>query len=78
MAFVTLLIQQRPPAVMLFSQGFQALILPLVIAPVLYFLNSRRIMGEHTASAGLNAGLVAAFLFSLLTSYFAVAELVLS
>jgi Mn2+/Fe2+ NRAMP family transporter len=69
-------IDQRPPAMMIFSQAFQALILPAVTVPILYLINSRSLMGEHSASPIMNFGIVCVLLFGLLTSYFAVAELI--
>lgn len=76
LAFVSQFLEQRPPAVMIFSQAFQAFILPAVVAPVLYLLNRRDVMGEHRASRSMNVGLVLSLLFSLLTAFLAVAELV--
>jgi manganese transport protein len=68
-------LEQRPPALMIFSQAFQACILPAVVVPIIILLNRRDIMGPHTARPILNLGLAAVFLFSLVTTYFAVAEL---
>ena len=68
-------IDQRPPAMMIFSQAFQAFILPAVTVPILYLINSESLMGEHKASTGMNFNIVCVLLFGLLTSYFAVAEL---
>jgi Mn2+/Fe2+ NRAMP family transporter len=74
-AFVMHFIDQRPPSVMIFSQGFQALILPAVVVPIMILINRRSTMKAHTAGWKMNAGLAATFLFSLLTSYLAIAEL---
>lgn len=68
-------LDHRPPAVMLFSQAFQAMILPAVVLPVLILINQNDRMKGHTAGRKMNAGLVAALLFSLLTAYFALTEL---
>ena len=68
-------IDQRPPAMMIFSQAFQAFILPAVTVPILYLINKKPLMGDHSASARMNLGIVCVLLFGLLTSYFAVAEL---
>ncbi len=68
-------IDQRPPAMMIFSQGFQALILPAVTLPILYLINQQSVMGTHTANTRMNIGIVCVFIFSLITSYFAVADL---
>ena len=73
-AFSAQFIEERPPAVMIFSQAFQAFILPAVVAPILVLINREGLMGERTASTRMNVGLVAALLFSLLTAYLAVAD----
>lgn len=74
-AFVMQFLDERPPAVIVFSQAFQALILPAVVIPILILINRRDVMKSHAADSRLNVGLVAAFLFSLMTAYFAVAGL---
>jgi Mn2+/Fe2+ NRAMP family transporter len=74
-AFGSQLLSQRPPALMVFSQAFQACILPAVVAPILILINSRKVMGEHCASAKMNSGLAAALAFSIVTTYLALAEL---
>jgi Mn2+/Fe2+ NRAMP family transporter len=68
-------IDQRPPAMMIFSQAFQAFILPAVTVPILFLINSEALMHQHKASTRMNFGIVCVLLFGLLTSYFAVAEL---
>lgn len=74
-AFVPQFLAERPPAVMIFSQAFQALILPAVVVPVLVLINRERLMRGYVAKPGMNVMLVAALLFSLMTAYFAIAEL---
>jgi Mn2+/Fe2+ NRAMP family transporter len=64
-----------PPLLMIFSQAFQALILPAVAIPVLILINRKTIMNHNVARAWLNIGLVGVVFFSLLTAWFAVAEL---
>lgn len=76
LAFVMQFLQQRPPAVMIFSQAFQAFILPAVVIPILYLTNRRRVMGAHRAGTWMNVGLVATLLFGLLTAFLGVAELI--
>ncbi|GJM27638.1 MAG: NRAMP family Mn2+/Fe2+ transporter [Cyclobacteriaceae bacterium] len=68
-------IDQRPPAMMIFSQAFQAFILPAVTVPILYLINKKSLMHSHRASWKMNFGIVCVLLFGLLTSYFAVLEL---
>jgi manganese transport protein len=76
LAFVMQFLKQRPPAVMIFSQAFQAFILPAVVIPVLYLMNRRQVMGKHRAGTWMNVGLVATLLFGLLTAGLGVAELI--
>jgi len=65
----------RPPAMMIFSQAFQAVILPAVAIPVFILINNKNIMKEDAAGRKMNIGLIAVILFSLSTAYFAVADL---
>ncbi|WP_339922304.1 Nramp family divalent metal transporter [uncultured Cyclobacterium sp.] len=64
----------RPPMIMVFSQAFQAFILPAVAIPVFLLINNKTVMKTHVAGLKENIGLIAVILFSLLTAYFAVAE----
>lgn len=66
--------ETRPPLLMVFSQAFQAFILPAVAIPVFLLINNKVLMKSHAAGLKENIGLVAVILFSLLTAYFAVAE----
>lgn len=68
-------VAQRPPALMVFSQAFQACILPAVVLPALLLLNRPQVMSHHTAGPLMNLALLAVFLFSLLTTGLALAEL---
>jgi len=68
-------LEQRPPAVMIFSQAFQACILPAAVIPILLLINRKQIMDKHIADVKMNIGLTAVLLFSLLTTYFAIIEL---
>lgn len=65
----------QPPAMMVFSQAFQALILPAVTVPIYILINKRSLMGGHTASPAMNVGIACVLLFGLMTSYFALVEL---
>ncbi len=64
----------RPPLLMIFSQAFQALILPAVAIPIFFLLNKKDLMKEHVAGKKMNIGLILVIVFSLVTSYFAVAD----
>ena len=67
-------INTTPPLLMVFSQAFQALILPAVAIPIFILINRKPLMKEYTAGRMMNIGLVAVILYSLLTSYFAIAD----
>jgi manganese transport protein len=67
-------IDTTPPLLMVFSQAFQALILPAVAIPIFILINRHSLMNNHVAGIKMNIGLVGVILFSLLTSYFAVAD----
>jgi len=66
---------RRPPALMIFSQAFQACILPAAVLPIFILMNRKNVMAEHTADTKTNIGITLVFLFSLVTTYFAIAEL---
>ncbi len=68
-------LEQRPPAMMIFSQAFQACILPAVALPIFMLINKQLLMKDHTADFKMNIGLILVILFALLTTYFAIVEL---
>ena len=72
--FGTVFLDERPPALMIFSQAFQACILPAVAIPIFILINRQNIMKEHKASNTMNLGIAAVILFSLITSWLAIAE----
>lgn len=74
-AFGSLVLEHKPPALIIFSQAFQACILPAVVIPIFVLVNSRRVMQGHVAGRWMNAGLTAVLVFSLVTTYLAVVEL---
>jgi manganese transport protein len=51
------------------TQVASVFVLPLVIAGILVLINKKSLMAEHRAGNFLNAGLVAALIFSLIISY---------
>jgi Mn2+/Fe2+ NRAMP family transporter len=73
--FGFLLMEKTPPALMIFSQAFQACILPAVAIPIYVIIVNKKIMGEHVAGWKMRAGLIAVILFSLFTTWLAIAEL---
>jgi Mn2+/Fe2+ NRAMP family transporter len=68
------LIDTTPPLLMVFSQAFQALILPAVAIPVFILINRKGLMNEYKAGKMMNFGLAGVILFSLLTAYFAIID----
>lgn len=73
-AFGSVILEQQPPALMVFSQAFQACILPAVAIPVYFLMNRTSLMKQYKAKMGENIGVVAAILFSLITTYYAIIE----
>jgi manganese transport protein len=67
-------ISTTPPLLMVFSQAFQALILPAVAIPIFILINRKSLMKEYVAGTAMNISLVAIILYSFLTSYFAIAD----
>ncbi|HOO98240.1 MAG TPA: Nramp family divalent metal transporter [Bacteroidales bacterium] len=67
-------IKTTPPLLMVGSQAFQALILPAVAIPVFILVNRKNIMGEHRAGTNMNIWLSLVIVFSLVTSWFAIAD----
>jgi manganese transport protein len=66
----------RPVWIMVASQAFQAILLPVITVPILILINSKKMMGEDRAGFWLNAGLVATLIFGLVTTYTGVLGLV--
>ncbi len=67
-------IDTTPPLLMVFSQAFQALILPAVAIPIFILINRKKLMKEYVAGTWMNISLVVIIFYSLLTSYFAIAD----
>lgn len=74
-AFGSIVLKQRPPALMIFSQAFQACILPAVAIPILLLINRAKLMNVHKASLRENIEIWAVILFSFVTTWFAITEL---
>lgn len=73
--FGTVFLKQRPPALMVFSQAFQACILPAVAVPIFILMNRKKLMEQHLPGWKMNLGVVAVILFSILTTYYAIVDL---
>lgn len=74
-AFGSVILPQRPPALMIFSQAFQACILPAVAIPILLLMNRSELMHQHKANRMEKLGVWAVIIFSFVTSWFAIVEL---
>ncbi len=74
-AFGSVFLEQSPPAIMIFSQAFQACILPAVAIPILILLNRKNLMKKYVSGWKMNLGVMAVILFSFLTTYYAIVEL---
>lgn len=60
--------QARPVFVMIVSQAFNSVILPMTVACILYLGNRKDLMGEHKHSLTTNIVLTAILIFSIVTS----------
>ena len=68
LGLVVPIFEARPVFVMIVSQAFQATILPVTVACILYLGNKKELMGEHRHSVMANLILTAILLFSLITT----------
>ena len=68
LGLVVPIFEARPIFVMIVSQAFNAVILPVTVACILYLGNRRDLMGEHRNTASTNAVLIAILLFSFVTT----------
>jgi manganese transport protein len=59
----------RPVFIMIASQAFQALLMPLVTIAIIFLLNKKELMKDHKISIILNIGCWATFVFSLVMAY---------
>jgi len=62
----------RPVLVMIGSQAFNAVILPITVACIFYLGNRKDLMGDHKNSLTANIILTAILLFSVFTSFIAI------
>lgn len=68
LGLVVPIFEARPIFVMIVSQAFQSLILPVTVGCILYLGNRRDLMGEHKNSMTENIILTAILLFSIVTT----------
>jgi manganese transport protein len=74
--FGFLIMKEKPVGLMVFSQAFQACILPAVAIPIYFLLRNQKLMKNHTMKLGFKLGLLAVIVFSLVTTYFALIDLI--
>ena len=68
LGLVVPIFEARPVFVMIVSQAFQSIILPVTVVCILYLGNRRDLMGEHKLNLATNSFVVAILLFSLVTT----------
>ena len=68
LGLVVPIFEARPVFVMIISQAFNAVILPVTVACIFYLGNRRDLMGNHRNTKTTNVVLTAILLFSLVTS----------
>ena len=68
LGLVVPIFEARPIFVMIISQAFNAVILPVTVACIFYLGNRRDLMGEHRNTTTTNVVLTAILLFSLVTT----------
>ena len=68
LGLVVPIFEARPIIVMIISQAFNAVILPVTVACIFYLGNRRDLMGEHRNSMASNVVLTAILLFSFVTT----------
>ena len=68
LGLVVPIFEARPIFVMIISQAFNAVILPVTVACIFYLGNRKDLMGEHRNTTTTNIVLTAILLFSLVTS----------
>lgn len=68
LGLVVPIFEARPVFVMIVSQAFNSVILPITVACILYLGNKKQLMGKHRHTHATNIVLVAILLFSLVTT----------
>ncbi len=69
LGLVVPLFDARPVFVLILSQAFNVVLLPLTVGCIIYLGNKTELMGSHRNSLLTNMGLAGLFLFSLVTGY---------
>ena len=68
LGLVVQIFQARPVFVMIVSQAFNSVILPITVACILYLGNRKDLMGENKNTVSTNLFLTAILIFSIVTS----------
>jgi Mn2+/Fe2+ NRAMP family transporter len=68
LGLVVPIFEARPVFVMIISQAFNSIILPITVGCILYLGNRKDLMGEHKHTMGTNILLSAILIFSIITS----------
>ncbi len=68
LGLVVPIFEARPVFVMIISQAFNSIILPITVGCILYLGNRKDLMGEHKNAMGTNIFLSVILIFSILTS----------
>jgi len=71
LGLVVPLLGARPVLVMILSQAFNTIILPLTVASIFYLANRKDLMGDYKNKSAANIILAVILLFSLFTSFIA-------
>jgi Mn2+/Fe2+ NRAMP family transporter len=66
----------KPVAVMITSQAFGALVLPVTVVCILFVGNKSKLMGEHKFSLFTNLALAAIFIFAVIMSYMSLSGII--
>ncbi len=77
LGLVVPLFNARPVAIMVMSQAFGAIILPLTVGCIFYLTNRKDLMGDHKNKLAANIILTVILLFALFMSFLAIKGLVL-
>ena len=68
LGLVVPIFEARPVSVMIVSQAFNAVILPVTVGCIFYLSNRKDLMKQHKNTAVANSILLAIFIFALFTS----------
>ena len=77
LGLVVPLFNARPVAIMVMSQAFGAVILPVTVGCIFYLANRKDLMGEHRNTLAANIILTLILIFALFMSFLAIKGLVL-